>query len=261
MATPLEHALEGLGLTGHEARVLAALVEQSPSAASWVAKRTGISRSSVYTTLDALVAKGLVGTSYANEVKQFTAAGHEALMELLVREQERASARVAAGASLREHFERNASAAPVPEIVFFEGAQGLQRVYMQMLREARGPGPMLILRDEFIWRAPWAFVHEAPWRKRVAELKARVGLETRVLVNDSATEREHADDYATRRATEVRYLPSATRFEHFACYLLGDVVSLLSFDDQALIGLRIANRTYAAGFRTLFEALWTQSGR
>lgn len=252
----LEEALASLGLTGHEARVFAVLVRQSPASASKVAKTTGISRSSVYTTLDALVAKGLVGVSYQNEVKQFAAAGHDALMDLMRRERELATARVATAEELRGQF-ASAPIAAVPRIIFFEGAEGLQRVYLQMLREARGPGPMRILRDEFVWRLAWSFVHEDPWRAKVRDLKARSGLETRLLVNGSALEREKAAHYETRRGTKTRYLPEEVRLRRMACYVLDDVVSLLSFDDQAMVGIRIANRVFAEGFRTVFDALWS----
>lgn len=256
MSEELARQLKALGLTGHEGRVLAGLVDHSPSSAAWLAKHTGLSRSSVYTTLDALVAKGLVSSSYQNEVKQFHAAGHGALMDKLEAEQAQASARVVAAQALRERFEQGSGAAHTPGIAYFEGVQGLQRVYMQMLREARGPGPMLILRDEFVWTEAWAFVHEQAWRERVAELKARTGLATRLLVHDSALERGKRSHYASRRATEFRYLPSSLRFDGFACYVLDDVVSLLSFDAQALVGLRIANRVLARSMGTVFEALW-----
>lgn len=250
----LEDTLAGLGLTGHEARVLAALVQSSPASASYLAKKTGISRSSVYTTLDALVAKGLVGTSFVNEVKQFTAAGHDALMDMLVRERDVATARVQSAETLRAAFD-GASQANVPRIVFFEGQRGLQRIYLQMLREARGAGPMLILRDDFVWRDEWAFIHEKPWRDKVRHLKGASGLETRLLV--SASERHRHEDYARRRNTSTRYLPEGISFDRYACYVLDDVVSLLSFDAAAMVGVRMANPVLADAFRTTFEALWS----
>ncbi len=255
----LIESLTGLGLTEHEAKILGALMEASPASASWLAKRTGIPRSSAYTTLDGLVAKGLVGTSYRNEVKQFTAGGHEALMDMLEREHQAAERRLEAGRALREAFEAGASDVNVPRIVFFEGVQGLQRVYLSMLREARSAGPMRIIRDEFVWQPGWAFVHSDEWRAKVGRLKARSGLETRLLVNGSPEERGRTDDYARRRATAVRFLPASTRVERFAGYVLDDVVSLLSFDDRALVGVRMANRRLAEGVGALFDAVWAAS--
>ncbi len=175
-------------------------------------------------------------------------------------ERDLAAARVATAEALRARFEQvEEDAANLPQLVFFEGQRGLQRVYLQMLREARGPGPMLILRDEFVWREDWAFIHAEPWRREVARLEARVGLETRLLVNASEIERGKANDYASRRATQVRYLPNGVRFDRFTCYVLDDVVSLLAIDERALTGVRMANRAFAAGFRSWFEALWAVS--
>lgn len=255
----LEAALAELGLTSHEARVLAAVVRASPASASAIAKTTGIARSSVYTTLDALVAKGLVGTSFINEVKQFTSSGHEALMDLLIRQRDEAASRVTSAESLCAAFEGAPTHQNVPRIVFFEGQQGLQRVYLQMLREARDAGPMLILRDEFVWTDAWSFIHEPAWRERVATLKAQRDLRTRLLVNDTELEQSKREYYASRRATDTRYLPSGITFERYACYVLNDVVSLLSFDAKSMVGIRMSNPALANAFRVQFEALWALS--
>jgi sugar-specific transcriptional regulator TrmB len=66
--------LEELGLGAHEARVYAVLLEESPAGAAHVARRSGLPRSSVYTTLEALQSKGLVGTTYRDVSTCTTAA-------------------------------------------------------------------------------------------------------------------------------------------------------------------------------------------
>lgn len=249
-----------LGLNQHEATVYAVLVEHGPVGASWVAKHCTLARSSVYTTLDGLTAKGLVGTTYEREVKQFVASGHEALMDLLHTQQERAAQRLQRGQQLRDRFERVQRSDPkLPRIVFFEGQRGLKRVYLQMLRDARPSSTMLIVRDEFIWEDSWAFVHEPQWRAQVGQLKGERSIKTRLLVNRSALERSKRDDYSARRATEFRFLPAAQSIERFALYATDDVVSILSLEDDNLVGIRIANPQLAENFVSLFGVLWKAS--
>src|SRR5688572_14200127 len=92
----LSKSLAELGLGVHEARVYALLVESSPAGAAQIAKRAGLPRSSVYTTLEILQEKGLVGITHHDGVKQFVVEGHAALLDHLKRERERAESRIAA---------------------------------------------------------------------------------------------------------------------------------------------------------------------
>jgi transcriptional regulator TrmB len=256
----LRKRLESLGLGGHEPAVYAALLEQSPAGAATLARRCGLSRSSVYTTLSALTAKGLVGTTHAHEVKQFVAEGHGALVDLMRREQSAAAARVAAAERLSAELGRlaEAAAAQAPQIVTFEGQQGLKRIYLGMLRAAPRGATLRLLRDEFVWRDDWRFVFEREWRERVGRLKQEKELATELLVNASPVERAHAAYYRTRPLTEVRVLRQPVR--GFGLYLAGDTAAILSLESRELIGVRIVNRHIAANLDAIFGALW-RTGR
>lgn len=251
----LRKTLEQLGLSGHEPAVYAALLAQSPASAAWIAKQCGLSRSSVYATLGVLSTKGLVGVTHENEVKQFVAGDATALLEALRRAEREAAARVARATALVDELARRAQpAAQVPQVVHFEGADGLRRIYLAMLRTAPPGAVMRILRDEFIWEPAWAFVFEDAWRQRVKRHKLDKNLSTRLLVNRSPVERRHARYYATRRSLERRYLRAPVR--RFGLYLVGDTAAILSLDAENLIGIRIVNRHIAANLAALFDALW-----
>jgi sugar-specific transcriptional regulator TrmB len=248
--------LEELGLGGHEPAVYAALLEQSPAGAAWIAKRCGLSRSSVYTTLGVLAEKGLVGTTHKNDVKQFVAGGAGALLEVLRQDQVRAEARVKRAAGLVDMLARlTESSIHVPQIAHFEGAEGLKRIYLAMLRAAPRGATMSILRDEFIWQPAWAFVFEADWRERVRRLKSDKGITTRLLVNRSTIERRHAAYYKRHRHVERRYLRIPV--ERFGLYVVEDTAAILSFENANLVGIRIVNRHIATNLGVLFESLWT----
>ena len=251
----LRNTLIKLGLTGHEPAVYAALLEHSPASAAWIAKQCGLSRSSVYATLGVLTGKGLVGVTHKNDVKQFVAGGAAALLEALRTEQRVATERVARATELVDELTRLADAnAQVPQVMHFEGAEGLRRIYLAMLRAAPKGAVMRILRDEFIWQPAWAFVFEDAWRTRVKRHKIEKGLSTRLLVNRSAEERKHARFYATRKNFERRYLPRPV--ERFGLYVVGDTAAILSLDAHNLIGVRLVNRHIANNLASVFDALW-----
>ncbi len=253
----LRNALERLGLTGHEPAVFGALLSHSPSSAAWIAKQCGLSRSSVYATLGVLVGRGLVGVTHKNDVKQFIAEGATTLLESLRAEQQLATERVERATALVDTLGRlAATSAQVPQIIHFEGAEGLRRIYLAMLRTAPKGSTMRILRDEFIWRPDWAFVFEGPWRARVKRHKSEKNLSTRLLVNKSAEERRHAKYYATRPNLERRYLPRPVT--SFGLYLVGDAAALLSLDAHNLIGIQIVNRHLAKNLEVVFDTLWAR---
>ena len=258
----LQKSLGQLGLGAYESQVYAALLKQSPSGASWIAKKCGLSRSSVYTTLEALARKGLVGTTYKNEVKQFVAEGHSALVDVMRKEQQFAQKRTELAEQLRDQFALLTSGeANVPQVVFFEGQQGLKRIYLAMLRRASAGAVMRILRDEFVWQPTWAFVFEAPWRDKVRRIKIEKNISTQLLVNRSRAEREHTAYYRARKSLEHRVLPAAYPIRQFAMYLVDDIASILSVENNNLVGIQIVNRQLAANFVTLYASLWDKSSR
>lgn len=137
----LRNTLERLGLSGHEPAVYGALLERSPAGATWIAKRCGLSRSSVYATLAVLVGRGLVGVTHEQDVKQFTTGGATALLEALRSQQREATARVERASQLVDALARIGSVGEnEPQVIHFEGAEGLRRIYLAMLRFARMHG-------------------------------------------------------------------------------------------------------------------------
>jgi DNA-binding MarR family transcriptional regulator len=251
----LIQSLEQLGLGAHEARVYAVLVETSPAGAAQIAKRSGLPRSSVYTTLEILQAKGLVGTTHRDEVKQFVVEGHQALVDHLQREREQAESRIALAERLRDRFVERRSA-DQPGIIQFAGQDGLRRIYLAMLREAPAGGTLRIVRDEFLWQPEWAFVHERAWMDRVRRLKAHKDLSTELLINASPIEREHRAFYRSRKKHVTRVLPAKLKVEKFALYLVEDAASILSVERGNLVGVKMSDRHLARNLASFFSALW-----
>jgi sugar-specific transcriptional regulator TrmB len=258
MGDELRVSLGRLGLGHHEALLYAALLERSPASASWLARKCGMARSSAYTALGTLADKGLVSVTHEGEVKQFVAEGHSALMDLLQQEQERAASRVALGEALRGQFERlRSEEARTPQVVFFEGQEGLKRVYLSMLRQR--PRELYLMRDEFLFSPPWAFVFERPWKERVRKLKQGQSLRTRLLLNRSQDEERRQPFYRSRPDLEHRFLPAGCRLERFALYLAGETVAVMSMEEGNLVGVQIRSPHLAATFAALYRALWEVS--
>lgn len=251
----LRISLKRLGLSAHESSIYAALVAHSPAQASWLAKRCELPRSSVYTALDALMDKGLIGVAYEGEVKQFVPLGHSALVEMLEQERARAEARVALAETLSAHFERPREAR-IPDVMTFEGQEGLKQVYLSMMQQLPRQATLRLLRDEFLFTQEWHFVFEAPWRRRLSSLKEGKEIETRLLTNRSAEEESHLDYYRGRPGLTHRFLPASLRLSRLALYMGGDMIAVMSMEHGQLVGVRIDNRHLAENISALFDAIW-----
>lgn len=253
--------LQELGLGEHESLVYSTLTRSSPASATFIAKKCALSRSSVYTTLSSLVSKGLVGTTHKNDIKQFIAQDHGALEALVKKEKESVEKKT----KLVETLKKTLYSAPhdmqLPHVVFFEGQEGLKKIYLSMMRQAPEKATLYLLRDEFVWQPEWKFIFDLDWHARVKRWKTEKDIRTKLLINPSLIEKDHAKFYKTKKALEVRYLPTTHMVQQFAIYVLGDTIAILSMESNNLMGIQIVNAHVANNYRNMFAALWDGSNK
>ena len=245
-----------LGFGDYEARIYITLLENSPSSATLIAQKCNLSRSSVYTTLASLISKGVVSTTYHNNVKQFVAEDPSIFEALLKKEKDELENKTKVLGSLSSVLMK--AMTPLmhtPNTVFFEGQDGLKRIYLSMLRDANKGGTMYILRDEFVWTPEWQFIFSQEWHNRVRRLKIEKNIKTHLIINDSAFERSKKSYYASRKATVTTYLPKKKHLKDFALYILDDVVSILSMENNNLVGIKITNNSLAENFKVILSLL------
>ncbi len=254
---PLISQLQKVGLPSYESSVYAVLLAQSPASASFIAKKCHLARSTVYTALSGLVAKGLVGTTYKNEVKQFIAEDITSIENLLKNERNKLDQRFQTLSTLKKSLPSlKKSQALVPQIIFFEGQEGLKKIYLDMMLEAPKNATLYLIRDEFVWENNWQFIFETDWHDRIARIKKEKNIQTKLLVNGSAIEQNHRQFYELKQGLSWHFFPSAGELTHFAIYILADVVCILSIENNNLIGIKIVNENIAENFKNVFTALW-----
>ncbi len=252
--------LKSLGLGEYEALVYGALLSTSPTSATFIAKKCSLSRSSVYTTLSGLIAKGLVGTTYKNNVKQFIVQDQTALEQLLKKEKEILDNKFKLVESLKDtakFFGR--SDIQIPQIIFFEGQEGLKKIYLSMMRQAPKNSTRYLLRDEFVWQSEWEFVFKQDWNDTVKRWAAEKNMKTKLLVNSSKLEKSKIKFYQSQKAFEYRFLPSQNAVQQFAQYIMGDTIAILSMEKNNFVGIQITNKHLAENFKNNFDTLWKAS--
>ena len=249
-----------VGLPDHEALIYGTLLANSPASASFIAKKTNLARSSVYTALGSLIAKGLVGTTFKNEIKQFIAEGLPAIESLLKKEELAVTKKIKSLDAIKETLKVFGNAnLKIPQIIVFEGQESLKKIYLSMLREAPKDSTMYIMRDEFIWRDEWDFIFSKDWKERVKRLRKEKNIKTKLLINDSKEERKYEKYYKVHVETKYKFLPKENSIKDFVIYIVGDVISVLSMEKNNLIGIKITNNHIANNFKNIFEVAWGKS--
>ncbi|MDB4984158.1 MAG: Transcriptional regulator, TrmB family [Patescibacteria group bacterium] len=248
--------LEALGLGDYESQIYAALLEQSPMGAALIAKKCNLSRSSVYTTLSVLISKGFVGTTHRNEVKQFFAEDLSALQASLDAESKKITERKKILSGLESTIGQLRGMVSIPKITVFEGQEGLKKIYRSMLRESNPNETFHIMRDEFVWQPDWKFIFDKEWHVSIKAIRKEKNIATELLINDSTEEKKHSTYYKSRKGLSVKKMNKKDTLKNFALYILGDTASILSFEQNHLVGIQITNRTIADNMKKLFSVQW-----
>lgn len=134
MVAELEKKLLDFGLTEKEAKVYISLLEIGTSLVTDVAKKAGIKRSTAYVVLESLAKHGLVSITERKNIRLYSPAPPERLVQNLEEKSRRLIELVGIAKSvlpeLKSYF---AGAGPKPKIQFFEGVEGIKSVYEDTL--------------------------------------------------------------------------------------------------------------------------------
>ncbi|MFA6397608.1 MAG: helix-turn-helix domain-containing protein [Candidatus Paceibacterota bacterium] len=256
----LEEKLKSLGLRDHESSIYSVLLLNSPLNATSIAKKCHLSRSSAYTALSSLISKGLVGTSYKNDIKQFIAEDLDSLKQLIKNEEVELEKKKKVLDEIDLNLKTlNRKIINIPEIVVFEGQDGLRKIYTSMLRQSQLGETMLIIRDEFVWQDDWRFVFSQDWHGKVKKIRQEKNIKTKLLINNSILEKKKSDYYKSRKGLEIKHLSSGNSVDKFALYIIGDIVSILSMENNNLVGIKIVNQHLANNYKVIFNNLWKNS--
>lgn len=126
--------LTKLGFNLNEAKVYLALAESGKCTVGLLAKRSQLPRSTIYSTLELLAAKGVVAVQEDSNTKVFFALEPEAIVRMIQRQKEQSanafkqSEALAqeVGEFLRPYFQTQLL--NVPKLLFFEGEQNVENM-------------------------------------------------------------------------------------------------------------------------------------
>lgn len=251
MAKDLQHVLQSVGFSDREAQLYLAGLQMGSAPASEYGQQASLNRITAYNTLEDLVRRGfftvqkkLKGKFYAPVAPEYVALEARKSVEALQR-------------SLPELRSLRGAEYRKPLVRFFEGWEGLRRVYEDTLTAKTD---LLNFANSGVVRNHWPNYDS----EYVAE-RVKRGIRLRgIAPDDAAGKRVHGED--RERLREIRLVPAREFDFTNEINVYDSKVAICSFDsglrgDQDMFGVIIESREVAETQRQIFEMAWRYAGR
>jgi len=239
-----EQNLSQAGLTEDEALIYEILLKNGPLKASKVANKCYFSRSLVYKILEELKNKGLVDKQEeGGKVAIFTPLHPTQLEERVEKWEHRAkNARVVLNEIMPQLVSDFNLISGKPNIQFFEGVEGLKKIYNKILAEGK---------DFYFIRS----AYEPVYKEKILTITNEF-VKKRVKKNMAVTAITPADDLASpEKDTQwlmKRFMIDKTMYDApVEIDIFGNKIAILSFGEE-LIGIIIESKQIAQSLTQLF---------
>lgn len=238
--------LEDIGLTKTQAKAYQALIKQGFATAPSLAKIIDESRTNAYKILDKLCDLGLATKESAGRKVTYYPASPTALEQLLQKQADLNSQRERKlKASMPDMLQYFFAHSEQPSIRFFQGKEGVQRIFSDMLQTGR---------DVYLLRSPEDvnFYDEeffADFRKK----RSLIGIKTSALTVDVPSA-VHDPEVDFKNKFIRTWLPASAYTAAVEWNIYGNKVALISYGKEA-VGIIIESAQIAESFRQIFQLL------
>lgn len=251
MDSKTETHLHDVGFTEGEERVYIALLRIGPSSTGPIAKEAGVSRSKLYEILEKLARKGVVSHYERNNVKTFTAAHPERILDYIDEKEKELQHQKTLFSHSLPYFEgligRNEL---TREAQVFEGMEGIKNVRETALQEMKA-GDVMYYFGNSASSHEHVLAYWDDWNRRRVQKK----IWAYIIYN------QDAEQYGKRRKklayTKVKYLarpgPTPAWIE-----IYGDVLAI-ALKQETPMSIVIKNALVAESFKTYFDIMWNVS--
>ena len=246
----LLRSLSEIGLKEKEAALYLASLQTGPSTVLELAKASGLKRTTIYSVIESLVAKGLMIEELRNFKKVYTIERPEKLESLLDQKRSILQKTLPEFSSLYNFQEGESS------IKFYQGLENIKDVYESLLRDIRPNEEYMIFSAMKKWYdlAPAYF---QDFTKRRAQLSRDLGFRIRLIAEDSEIAREHKKMEKVLNET-IRILPSKTYLSTNMVVIPKKVtIHQLTSPINAMV---IENRHIVKMHQEIFEIMWNSLG-
>jgi len=241
MNNRIKNVLEQMGLSEKEILIYLAALETGGDSALALARKTGLQRVNTYYILEQLEKKGVVAESGRKGYRIFVATNPRKLVKLFQ------SKIFELESILPELLSVENKISGKPKIRFYDGVNGIKKVYEETLELNRGEEILSIATATLMTK------YLDNWIKDYIKRRAKKGITIRTIAEDSAEARDISErDKAELRKSKLvdkEKFPFANEINIF-----GNKVMIASFKD--LMGIIIESAEVAKTMRAFFELAW-----
>lgn len=242
MKDTARQSLIDMGLSDREAGVYLACLSLGPTTALKIARASDIKRSTVYLSLESLIAKGLITIRVKGFKHQYVAENPERLRLMI---DERKQQLLQTLPSLKALFTSGGDAS---DIRYYEGLPAVKSVYESLLMAVKPKDDYLIISDMSQWLAL-----DREYFEKFTERRAKLPIKIRLLLvpNQAAV---HYLKQERRYNFSIKLLPPRTHLTTNLVIIPSKlVIHQLIVPIHAVV---IENRSMIQMHREIYELLW-----
>jgi sugar-specific transcriptional regulator TrmB len=248
--TKLKNILRSAGFSDKETGVYFALLELGKGTVSQIARKAGINRTTGYDILDNLVAKGVVSISGKEPKQEYVAESPTAITEHVLREIENKKEALKEIEKIVPELSSMHNKAGRPKVLFYEGKEGLQKVYEDTLSSHEE-----ILAYASVEDIQPTLPHYFPeYYKR----RAKKGIPIRAIFPESPEARERAS-LDVEEIRQSRIVPAEKFGFHPEINIYDNKVMIASWREQ--LGIIIESAEIADAMKKIYELAWAEAKR
>jgi sugar-specific transcriptional regulator TrmB len=246
----LEQILEKGGLSPRQTEVYIALLKLGKGTVAEVMREAKMNRTTGYSVLDSLVGKGLVTISGKEPKQEYVAESPDRLIEYLDREATEAHARAKEIKNLIPELKSIHNVFGRPKVMFYEGEEGLERVYEDTLSSHEPIRAYANVED----------VHKTlpSYFPGYYKRRAGKGIAIRAIFpkNSSALDLTAHDKEEMR---ETALIPADKYYFSPEINIYDDKIMIASWKEK--LGITIQSKEIAEAMKSIFELAWVEAKR
>jgi sugar-specific transcriptional regulator TrmB len=232
--------LQKIGLSDKEAKIYLTLIKFQELSAGKIAKKTELPRPTVYSSLETLINKGLVSTSFVGRIKYFTVESLENLQELISQEEAGLAVKKNLLSDLQMQLQKIQQEIDRPEVTFYDGAKAVNSL---MISTASKNKHLYEIGDWHVF---------GPYSKQFSQARLKNGNSIDLITN--RTQQAEAQRKDDAKLLRKQYLISHKDFTAPALIAVGDEqLAIFTLDKDHPIGIKIRNEKIIRTIQTLFR--------
>jgi sugar-specific transcriptional regulator TrmB len=237
--------LTDIGLNNQEAATYLSMLSLGPTSVIVISRSTGLKRTTAYHVLDSLTQRGLVVLEMNGLKKNFVALHPEKLHTILKSQVLKFETQLEELVSLYNNKTTNLG------IRTHFGIEAVKHIYEDILNEVQTGSEYLVISDDQQW-----FDLDRKFFEHFTEKRARLKLNTRLLLRDSLTARNHKK-FERNFNEKIKIFSADLPFNTNIIITPGKLV--LHQLTEPVHAIIIDTKTIIDAHRTMFEMLWNSS--